>query len=165
MNTSDLSSTSKIWIYQSARLLSEDEVAKINERLSQFVQSWTAHSHEVKGFGAVYHRSMLVLMADESHTQVTGCSIDGSVKFIKALGAEMGIDFFDRNHLVVVVKGELQIASIPSIQAMISAGIEQIDVYDNLILTKGEWDENWLKPLSESRYKRLFDFMQIAPSL
>ncbi|MBK7959608.1 MAG: hypothetical protein IPK03_16895 [Bacteroidetes bacterium] len=165
MNRTDFSPSSKIWIYQSERLLDEREEAIINARLAQFVQSWTAHSHEVKGHGAVYHRAMIVLMADESHTQVSGCSIDSSVKFIKAMGAEMGIDFFDRKHLVVKVDGALQIALIQDIQSMISNGIEQIEVFDNLILTKEEWDTAWLKPLSESRYKRMFDFMKIAPSL
>ncbi len=34
--------------------------------------------------------------SDETQAEASGCSIDGSVHFVKELGAEIGVDFFNR---------------------------------------------------------------------
>jgi hypothetical protein len=53
----------------------------------------------------------VIIAADEDRLAASGCSIDSSVRFIKQLGQEFNLDFFNR--LMVYVLREREILRIP----------------------------------------------------
>ena len=85
---SHLPASSGVWIYQSDRAFSAEEVAAINTATSEFVSQWLAHKAKVIGDGRLLYDRFVVLVADEEKLQVSGCSIDSTVRFIKDLGAK-----------------------------------------------------------------------------
>ena len=81
----EFSSHSRVWIYQSDRKLTADEVVQIQMNLDNFTRSWTAHNNQLKAKAEIRYNRFLVLIVDESQAGASGCSIDKSVNFMKQL--------------------------------------------------------------------------------
>ena len=52
---------SRIWIYQSNRKLSDDEVAVISDRTADFLKQWTAHGANLEAAFEIKHNRFIVL--------------------------------------------------------------------------------------------------------
>ena len=87
---------SKCWIYAANRILSKSEIAFIKESGSHFVQNWTSHQKQMHAMMEVIHHLFIVIALDESQADISGCGIDKSVAWIKQIGEELKINFFNR---------------------------------------------------------------------
>ncbi len=152
-----LSNNSKIWIYQAQQPLSEKTIPEIRKHLTNFVTRWVSHNNQLKAFGEIYHRQFIVLMVDESQVVASGCSIDESVRFLKQLEEYYGLNLFDRMTFTYKDGDTIKSASSKEFGALYRAGeiSDSTLVFDNLVKTKGEFEEAWLKPLSKSWHKRM----------
>lgn len=150
--------TSKVWIYQANRSFTPDEIPEIVDIIENFVDSWKSHQRDVKGYGAMYHRRFIVLMADEDFCDVSGCSIDSSVKLIRELQNEYKVDFFDRMKVCYKITDAL-IGSfpLPQLSNLLQEGKINDDtiVFNNLVATKKDFETNWEVPLKHSPFARL----------
>ncbi len=145
--------TAKVWVYQANRSFTQEEVWDISDILENFVDRWKSHQRDVKGFGALYYRRFLVLMADEAAADVSGCSIDSSVKLIKELEQAYDLNFFDRMKVCYKITNDL-IGSFPvnQLSDMLESGKINHDtiVFNNLVYTKKAFEENWQVSLKNS---------------
>lgn len=148
----DFSDNSKVWVYQSSRLLSLSEALQMEELLQQFVQKWLSHGSEVKGYANLLFGQFVVLMADDTHTVVGGCSTDSSVRFIKELGQRFTIDFFNRTNLAFVVKDKIQTLPLSQVSYAFENGFITADTlfFNNVVTTKEQLENNWLIPVKDS---------------
>lgn len=143
---------SRVWIYQSSRAFLEREQLEIQEQINQFTSQWQAHGHPVQGWGSILFGHFIVLMADESKTQVSGCSTDSSVRLIKSLERQYAVSLFDRLTLAFWIKGTLQLLPISQLSYAMDTGYIQEDTlfFNNAVLTKQEMEKRWILPLKES---------------
>jgi hypothetical protein len=145
-------------MYQSSRELSSIETAHIKAKLEDYTSEWKAHGKAVKGFATVIFNRFILIMADESQHQVSGCSIDGSVRLLKALETELNIQLFDRHVLCFSDdKGEnihhLEMTEIET--ALQTQKITPETLYfNNTVQSKQEFEEKWIIPLNESWLSR-----------
>jgi len=152
------SKNSRVWIYQSDRELTDTQSQHIQQQLSDFAQSWTAHNNELKAGATVKYNRFLILVVDESQAGASGCSIDKSVRVMKELEQQHGINLFDRFNLAYR-EGD-KIISVPrnEFEELIKAG--QITagtiVYNNLVQTLDELQTKWEVPLQNSWHVQLF---------
>lgn len=86
----------RIWIYQSDRELSETEVGLANNKLQEFAAQWKAHGKELAARAEIRYNRFIILFLNESVEAASGCSIDSSVRFLKAIENELGVNLFDR---------------------------------------------------------------------
>lgn len=93
------SPASRVWIYQSSREFSNDEATQIQLQANAFVANWAAHGAKVKGMALVLLNRFVLLIADESQTQVSGCSTDSSIHFMQQLQSAFSTDFFNRKEI------------------------------------------------------------------
>jgi hypothetical protein len=107
---------SKVWIYTANRVLTESEQKFINDEMKIFTKSWVAHGSGLKADGVLEYNQFIILSVDESDIDASGCSIDSSVKFIKAIGKELSVDFFDRLNLVIEKDGEFKRSHISELK-------------------------------------------------
>ncbi|GAA0545187.1 hypothetical protein [Chitinophaga japonensis] len=144
--------SSRIWIYQSNRPFNERESLEINEQLQQFAAQWNSHGTPVKGWGQLLFNQVIVLMADESATGVSGCSTDSSVRVIKSLERQYDVNLFDRLLLAFVVKDKLELLPMAQVTYAFEKGfINEDTLYlNNTVLTKQEMEQRWLVPLRDS---------------
>ncbi len=145
----------KVWIYQANRSFTPEEVWDISDILENFVDKWQSHQRDVAGYGSLYYRRFLVLMADEHKCDVSGCSIDSSVKLIRELEQAYDINFFDRMKVCYKITNEL-VGSFPlqQLNEMLEKGklTEQTIIFNNLVSTKKEFETRWEIPLNESPF-------------
>ncbi|MFN8238389.1 MAG: hypothetical protein U0T77_09475 [Chitinophagales bacterium] len=148
-----LPETSKVWIYQANRSFTPEEVWDISDILENFVDRWQSHQRDVAGYGSLYYRRFLVLMADESKCDVSGCSIDSSVKLIRELEQAYDINFFDRMKVCYKITSDL-VGSFPlqQLNELLEKGklTEQTIIFNNLVSDKKEFETKWEIPLKES---------------
>jgi len=148
----NFSPDSRVWIYQSSRLFTLGEALEIEEYINKFAAEWRSHGAEVYAYGNLFFGQFVILMADESHAGVSGCSTDSSVRFIKSLELKYGVDFFNRMSLAFVVKEKIQVLPMNQLQyAFDNYFIDENTLYfNNLVQTKEELENNWIIPLKDS---------------
>ena len=87
-----------------------------------------------------------------------GCSIDKSVEFIQSLENKYAVDLLDKMNVTFKL-GE-HIAHKPLIEfkkmAKDKAVSENTIVFNNLVNTIEEWNDNWEVPAGESWHSRFF---------
>ncbi len=148
---------SRVWVYPSTRAFNQAEAAAVSERIQQFVKNWTAHKLQVAGDGALLYNRFVVLMADTSEVEVSGCSIDSSVHFIRSLAADFQTDFFDRWNMTYEQDGEVLSCSREQFERLVEEGVitDETPVFNNLIQTKAELENKWRIPFKNSWHKNL----------
>jgi len=157
MNYKDLADHSRVWIYQADRQLSDNEAAEIQLHGEQFIAQWAAHGSDLQAAFNVFYNRFLILFADESQVKASGCSIDSSVRFIKKIEKEYQLDLFDRLNLTYRKGGEINLIRMVDFQTAVDKGQlnQETTVFNNLVETKGEFENKWEVPVRESWHKGL----------
>ncbi|RWZ89858.1 MAG: hypothetical protein EO766_03925 [Hydrotalea sp. AMD] len=160
----DFSDHSKVWVYQSSRLLTIQEAMQLEPSLSNFTKEWRSHGDPVKGYANLLYGQFIVLMADETYTQVGGCSTDFSVHFIQQIEKQFNIQLFDRQMLAFIIKDKVELLPYSQLEYAIQNGfINQHTLYfNNLIATKKELIQNWIIPAGKSWLGKRFFNLQPA---
>jgi chemotaxis regulatin CheY-phosphate phosphatase CheZ len=155
VDSSQMPSDARIWIYQSNRALSEQEISAITERAKQFLETWTAHDNALRASFEIRHHHFLIIMIDKNYTQASGCSIDKSVHFIQSLEKEFNITLMDRMLFAYKNNGRVEVVSKKEFSSLLSQGVvnDETTVFNNLVQLKEELNKNWEIALKESWHK------------
>lgn len=152
METVTMPSTARVWIYQANRTLQENEMNKVMDHCRAFVQQWAAHGQSLAADVIQKYNRFVIFVVDEQVAQVTGCSIDKSVKLMQDIGAQLDVDFFDRMQITYLEDGELKDSRMHDFWAMRKANVvsDETTVFNNLLQTWGEFQERWEGPFAQS---------------
>jgi len=152
----NLPDESKIWIYQSNRKLSDDEVSEIEAKTEVFLQQWTAHGSDLEAAFEIRYNRFIVIGLNQENASASGCSIDSSVYFIQSLEKEYGLDLLDKMN-VTYYNGQY-IAYKPLADFKKMAKVRSVSkntvVFNNLVITKADYLENWEVPAKDSWHNR-----------
>ncbi len=156
-DSKNLPGHSRVWIYQSGRKLNPEEEKAIIELGVQFVNNWTAHNRELLGSFEIRHHLFLIFMIDQNHAGASGCSIDKSVHFIQQIEKQFNLSLLDRMIFAYKNDGEIQLVKMNEFNSLLSQGKINSDtiVYNNLVDTKTDLENNWEIPLSKSWHSQL----------
>jgi len=151
----DLPENSKIWIYQSSRKFSDEEVATIENDLIEFLTNWSSHGTSLESsFQIKYNRFIIIAVNQEFHA-ATGCSIDASVSFIQNLEQKYSVDLLDKMNVAfkqgefITYKTLLDFKKLAKDKSV----SENTIVFNNLVNTM---KESWEVPASDSWHSRFF---------
>ncbi len=152
------SQNSRVWVYQSDKQLNDADVIKLQIMLDNFTTGWTAHNNQLKAKAEIRYNRFIVLIVDESQAGASGCSIDKSVRFMKDIEQEFGINLFDRFNLAYR-SGE-QILSVPrhTFEGLITNKTIDTDtiVFNNMVQNLTELETKWEVPFKNSWHIQLF---------
>ena len=148
----DFSGDSRVWIYQSNRLFSISEAFEIETILQDFLGSWNAHGSAVKGYANLFFGQFIVFLADEEGTKVSGCSTDSSVRLVKEIEQQFGVNLFDRQVLAFVIKDRIQLLPLSQLAyAFENNFINRETLYfNNTVITKKDLLDKWIIPVKDS---------------
>ncbi len=166
--SNSLSASSRVWIYAADRIFSSVEANQIDAMAKDFATQWSAHKVQLAADGALLYNCFLVLMADESISGASGCSIDSSVRFVKEIGAKFQADFFNRKLLYEWSEsGELKIHPFAVAAEKHASGElhSQSKVFNHLVSSKADLQSRWLVTLAESPLNHFFTAPQAAFNL
>lgn len=146
------SDDSRVWIYQSNRCFTLSEALEIEESLGAFCDQWSSHGAEVTAYVNLFFGQFLIFMSDEKKVTVSGCSTDSSVRFVKELGDEFQVDFFNRTNLSFFIKDKIELLPVAQLQYAFENGFINSDTlyFNNLVLTKKQLENEWIVPIKNS---------------
>jgi len=160
MNFRDMLLRSRIWIYQSIREFSENEISQLKTKAKSFIAEWTSHGKTMNACIEIFHNRFIIVCVDEKTTSASGCGIDKSVKFIQQLEKENNVSLLDRMNVAYrqacmndeVGEGEIISCHISELKNLTDfpEGQKRITVFNNLVNTKEELEKNWEVPLEKS---------------
>lgn len=154
----NLPEDSKIWIYQSNRKFSDDEMAEIEKHLVAFLEIWAAHGTGLEASYLLKYNRFIVIAVNQEVQQATGCSIDSSVAFIQGLEQKYQVDLLDKMNVTfkngehIAHKSLIDFKRMAKEKAVTASTI----VFNNLVNTIEEFNENWEVPAGESWHSRFF---------
>ncbi|MBY0434139.1 MAG: hypothetical protein K2U26_08530, partial [Cyclobacteriaceae bacterium] len=145
-------SHARVWVYQAGRSFTVAEQNLIVSSLRQMCEQWKAHGTPLHTSFTLPHNHFLVLAVDKQQAGVSGCSIDGSVRAIKELQQQTGIDFFDRTAIAFYVHGAVVLHPMSQLKFLFESGALSGSslTFNNLVDTKGDFDSRWLQPVAET---------------
>ena len=149
---------SKIWIYQSNRKFSDEEFAEIETDLKIFVDSWAAHGTSLEASFQLKYNRFIILAVNQEVQNTTGCSIDSSVQFIQSLEKKYDVDLLDKMNVTFKLGEHVAHKTLIDFKKMAKdkAVTENTIVFNNLVNTIEDWNDNWEVPAGESWHSRFF---------
>lgn len=153
----NFSDASRIWVYISDKPFSSNQQIELEPQLKDFSTHWTAHNHQLKADIKILHHQIIIVAVDESQTGASGCSIDKSVNLMKEIEKDYQVNLFERTRVAFISsKGEIKTALVNEVIHMFDTGElnEHTDVFNTLVQTKRELENNFVIPLNESWVKK-----------
>ena len=158
VNFDHLADSSKIWIYQSNRDFTENEIQEINEMLESFIGSWKRHGDDLRASYLIKYNQFIVLAVDEDHNEVSGCSVDASTHVFKQIEQTYQVDLFNKLNTAFKDGENINIVSLADFQKYVKQ--QKINsktiVFNNLIKTKKELSTAWEVDAENSWHNRYF---------
>ena len=155
---SELPSHARVWIYQSDRVFTKEELTKIEAASQDFLTQWTAHGSELKAGVEFRYDRFIILGLNESIQSASGCSIDASVRFIQSIEEEFNVILLDKMNVTYRNKEQIQYIPLKEFRKMVKKKqiYSSAIVFNNLVLDKGEYESQWEVPASSSWHSRYF---------
>lgn len=152
----NLPNNSRVWIYQSEREFNQKEIAVISEKAVEFINSWTRHGDDLKGSFTIKYNQFLVLAVDESFNNVSGCSIDSSVRFIQGLENELNLDLMNKMNVTFKDGENINLVKLADFQKFAKEQkiTAETIVFNNMVNTKEDFENSWEIPAKQSWHKR-----------
>ncbi|MEW4922680.1 ABC transporter ATPase [Algibacter sp. 2305UL17-15] len=147
---------SRVWIYQANRSFTPEEIEEIQNKLNVFIENWTAHGSDLQSGYLIKYKRFIVIGLNQNLNAASGCSIDASVHFIQQLEKEYDVDLMDKMN-VSYKQGEfIAYKTLIDFKKMAKdrAVSKNTIVFNNLVNTIAEFNENWEVPASESWHSR-----------
>lgn len=149
---------SRVWIFQSDRALTPDEIKWLAPRLASYIEGWKAHGASLAAAAEIRYNRFIIIMVDEAAAQASGCSIDNLHHFMQEVEKHLGINLFDRFNIAYKENGQVLSASRTAFEQLLQEGkvTEETTVFNNLVQNKAELDTGWEVPLKNSWHKQVF---------
>ena len=149
--------TARIWIYQSIRKLTADEISNTIQTTENFLQNWTAHQADLKAGVQILFNHFIIIGVDENYNDASGCSIDKKVNFMKQVGNMLQVDLFNRMQVAYIENDLIQFTGMHELAGRIKIGELPHDVimFNNLVATKKEFESDWKVAVRNSWMQQL----------
>ena len=110
---------SRVWIYQSNRAFTKQEILQIEEHMQKFIKEWKSHGTSVMGYAHLFFERFIVLMVDKTSTNAAGFSTYSAVRFIKNIERDFEVDLFDRLMLAFIIEERIQLLPLSGLNLSI----------------------------------------------
>jgi hypothetical protein len=133
---------SKVWIFAADKAFSREENEIIYTSTNTFLSEWNSHGTKNDAeFYILYNRILVVSAANADCGNASGCSIDTLNNYIKELGENLHINFFNRLQILYVATENHTGLETNSEHVYSSLNALQLSELKNAFLNK-EIDEN-----------------------
>ena len=156
MDFDSLQGTTRVWIYQSSREFSDNEIGEIKNKLDIFISNWKRHGRDLKASYKIRYNQFIIMAVDESYNKISGCSIDASVNFMKQLENDFSTDLTNKLNISFKDNNAINVVSLSDFknyanQKKISSNTV---VFNNMVTTKADFEKNWEVTANKSWHKR-----------
>lgn len=146
-NLNTLPQISRVWVYPSTKVFSDEEVKTLSAKLDVFLFQWAAHGSKLMAQGHVLFNRFVVVMLDEALTSASGCSIDTLMHFIQEQEKNYNTSFTDRMLINYLEGDEIKDVRLSDVKGKL---IPETKFFNHLVNTKADFENNWITPVNES---------------
>ncbi len=134
----------RLWVYQSDRSFSKSEIEFISSSLREFCESWEAHGQPLATSFKIEHDQFVILAVNENVHGASGCSIDGSVRVLKSIQSNLGVDLLNRS-VPFLINNEVVLHPLSEAKALLANATIQEDTltFNNAVSSKKDFLQNW----------------------
>jgi hypothetical protein len=152
----NLPNNARVWIYQSDREFTAKEIEIVSVKAVDFINQWTRHGDDLKGSFTFKYNQFLIFAVDETFNTVSGCSIDSSVRFVQALEKELQLDLMNKMNVTFKDNEHINLVKLADFQRFAKEQkiTSETIVFNNMVATKEDFENNWEVPAKESWHKR-----------
>lgn len=157
MLIAELPATARVWIYQSSREFTPEEMNWLNETCHSFMQGWASHGKALHAGYEIKHNRFLIISVDEESAAASGCSIDKSVHLVKEIENTLGISLTGRMEIAYLDEtGNVATAKLPELAKLISEGKmkKSTKFFNNLVATRADMEKDWVTTIEGSWVER-----------
>ena len=152
----ELPDDARVWVYQCNRSFTEEEQKQLHTQLEEFINHWMVHGKDLlSSFELRYNRFIVIGALPDAHG-VGGCSLDALAHFIQELEVQYNVTLLDRMNVSYRQGEHIVYKNLADFKKMVKekAVSAQTIVFNNLVNTKIEYEENWEVPLEDSWHNR-----------
>lgn len=156
VNFNELPENSRIWIYQSNRSFSQEELSKLENQIKNYLQTWESHGVGLHTSFEIRYNRFIVIGINQDVHPVSGCALDKKVRFIQEIEKEYNVDLLDRMNVSYRQGQHIAYKNLADFKKMIkdkSVSAKTI-VFNNLVNYKNEYETFWETPLEETWLNR-----------
>lgn len=137
-----LPADSRIWIYQASRFLTLEEENYIISNATAFFKEWNSHGIGLVSEFIVLDKLFIIIAADKSKANASGCSIDQSVRLIKTFEKNLNINLTGRTTIAFQRNNSIELMEFQEFRKKIDSGEISQDtlIYNNLISTISDFN-------------------------
>lgn len=152
----ELPKNSRVWVYQSEREFSQEEIDFISNQAKKFIENWTKHGSDLEGSFTIKYNQFLVLGVNEGFNNVSGCSIDASVHFVQELEKVLKVDMMNKMNISFMDGSNINVVKMNVFKEFVKENKinNETVVFNNMISTKDDFENQWEIPASQSWHKR-----------
>lgn len=152
----NLPNSSRIWIYQANRPFLVEELEYISAKALNFTETWQRHGEDLKASFTIKYNQFLIIAVDENFNNVSGCSIDASVRFVQSLEKELNIDLMDKLNVTFKDGDNINTVKLADFQEFAKQGkiTNKTIVFNNMVNTKQDIETKWEVTANESWHNR-----------
>ncbi len=156
-NLADMSATSRLWIFQSSKIIKGELSSQVNEILVNFLANWAAHGSKVFCGFEIYFERFIVIAVDESKAPATGCSIDGLMAVIREIDQCYELDLLNRLKVAYMAADEIKECDVNAFREMLQAGSVNSEtiVFNNVLEYLEQLKNVWQVPVYKSWHANL----------
>lgn len=154
----DMPNEARIWVYQADRPFDEKEKTWIISKLVTFCNQWNTHGSLMPSSFDIKYDQFIILAVDESQLGASGCSIDSSVKILREIETELGINLLDSGKVSYMDDHGVKVAFLPEIRKHIHEGSLQAQskIFNPGVNKIADLENQWLIPADNSWLKKYF---------
>ena len=147
--------TSKLWIFQSDKRFSTEQIKRISDTLYSFLKDWQTHGKDLVAAFEIKYNQFIVIAANESVENPTGCSIDSLTHKIKEIENTLNIKLLDRSLVAfstAIDKESIEMLPLVQFKKNLKENLipKHAVIFNNTVSTVGEYQTQWIQPLHES---------------
>lgn len=154
-----LPDSARLWIFGADRALADEERTTVLREVDEFIGRWQSHGTPVCAGRSLAYDRFLLIGVDEAATALSGCSIDGMVRRLKALESRIGAALIDRDAVFYRKGEEILSASRAEFHEQVDAGTVDRGtvVFDMTVSTVGSWrNGHWEAPAEATWHRQAF---------
>ncbi len=146
----------RLWIFMGEQSFSPEEEEFIDEKLNNFLPEWNAHGKEMKAEFKILYHQFIILVADESFSVASGCSIDSLTRVFKSLEQDLNLKLTNRMLIPFKANDQIETLTLKAFsQAVKNKEISsETIVFDNSVANLQDFQQKWKLPLVQSWAKK-----------
>lgn len=155
VNYSEISDSSKVFIYPSSRKFYTQEIEELKEKIQQFLKNWSLQNAPNISYKFLYNR-FIIFFIDDNEAPIENKGVDNIVSFILTLESTYKVSLLDKMNVCFKQGEYVQYKELKDFKGLLKnrALTERSIVFDNLVTSKIDFENYWETTIADSWYSR-----------